>query len=140
MNYRIVMIGPHGERDYVDHIFDGSDGCPKGMPCVGGDAIEYAGVFPETCAKNIVRNIRKNWLSPHVSVDMEPVALMLWAIEQCKLAPGAMIRDPYMGSGSTGVAALRAGYRFEGVEIERRYFDVACRRIEDEQRQGRLIA
>ncbi len=46
--------------------------------------------------------------------------------------------DPFMGSGSTGVAALRLGRRFVGVELDRRYFDVACERIENEQRQCRL--
>lgn len=48
------------------------------------------------------------------------------------------IADPCMGSGSTGVAAMRLGRRFIGVEIERRYFDIACERIENEQRQARL--
>lgn len=73
MNYRIVMIGPHGERDYVERFFDGSDGYPKGMPCVGGADIEYAGVFPETCAKNLQKSLRKNWLTPHVDVELELV-------------------------------------------------------------------
>ncbi len=67
MEYRIVMIGPHGERDYVEKILDG------GLPCVGGADIEYAGLFPETCAKNIVKKIRKNWLNPHVAVEVEKV-------------------------------------------------------------------
>ncbi|MBA5779479.1 site-specific DNA-methyltransferase [Stappia sp. F7233] len=44
--------------------------------------------------------------------------------------PGETVLDPFMGSGSTGVAAVRAGRRFVGVEIERRWFDAACRRIE----------
>ena len=44
--------------------------------------------------------------------------------------PGATVLDPYMGSGSTGVAALQSGRRFVGVEIEQRHFDTACRRIE----------
>ena len=47
--------------------------------------------------------------------------------------------DPFMGSGSTGVAAVRAGRRFIGIEIEPRYFDIACRRIEEAQRQGDLF-
>ena len=41
--YRIVMIGPHVERDYVDHIFTGSDGYPRGMPCLGGSDPAEAG-------------------------------------------------------------------------------------------------
>lgn len=66
----------------------------------------------------------------------KPVGLMQRCIE---LLPDAgLICDPYMGSGSTGVAALRMGRRFVGIELDRRYFDVACERIEREQRQAWL--
>lgn len=44
----------------------------------------------------------------------------------------------FMGSGTTGVACMRLGRRFIGIEIDRRYFDIACERIENEQRQCRL--
>lgn len=54
--------------------------------------------------------------------------------------PGGLVLDPFMGSGSTGVAALQDGRRFVGVEINPAYFEIACRRIEDVQRQGRLFA
>lgn len=50
------------------------------------------------------------------------------------------ILDPYMGSGSTGVAAIARGLAFIGCEIDPAHFDTACRRIEDAQRQGRLLA
>ena len=49
------------------------------------------------------------------------------------------ILDPYMGSGSTGVAAIARGLTFIGIEIDPEHFETACRRIEDAQRQGRLI-
>ncbi len=49
------------------------------------------------------------------------------------------ILDPFMGSGTTGVAATRLGRRFIGIEIEPRYFDIACRRIEEAQRQGDMF-
>lgn len=68
----------------------------------------------------------------------KPVALMSWCIGL--QPPARVIVDPHMGSASTGVAALRAGLDFIGVEIEPSHFDVACKRIEDEQRQSRLIA
>lgn len=45
--------------------------------------------------------------------------------------PGETILDPFMGSGTTGVAAVRLGRRFTGYEIDRKYFDLACRRIEE---------
>lgn len=69
----------------------------------------------------------------------KPVALMRWCIEQAKVPPGGVILDPYMGSGSTGVAAVEMRHPFIGIEIEQRYFDVACRRIEQAQRQSDLF-
>ena len=68
----------------------------------------------------------------------KPLSLMRWCVS---LAKGCQtILDPYMGSGTTGVAAVEAGRTFIGCEIDPAYFDIACRRIEDAQRQGRLIA
>ena len=49
------------------------------------------------------------------------------------------VLDPFMGSGTTGVACARLGRRFIGIEIEPRYFDIACRRIEEAQRQPDLF-
>ena len=68
----------------------------------------------------------------------KPEALMRWCIQQAG-SPHSIL-DPYMGSGSTGVAAIQMGREFIGVESVGVYFDIACRRIEDAQRQGRLIA
>ena len=68
----------------------------------------------------------------------KPVALMAWCIGLQPHAP--IIVDPHMGSASTGVAALRMGREFIGVEIEERHYETACQRLEDEQRQTRLIA
>lgn len=66
----------------------------------------------------------------------KPIALMIWCIQQAGMPQ--RILDPYMGSGTTGVAALRMGRRFTGIEIEPRWFDAACRRIEAEAKQSRL--
>src|SRR5690606_4462774 len=68
----------------------------------------------------------------------KPVALMSWCLQLCKLKPGATVLDPYMGSGTPSVAAVRAGYRFIGVEIEPRHFESACERIEWATRQPPL--
>lgn len=70
----------------------------------------------------------------------KPVALMDFCLSQCRLPEGATVLDPYMGSAPVGVAAVRRGYSFIGVEIDPEYFDVACQRMEDEQRQPRLFA
>lgn len=53
--------------------------------------------------------------------------------------PSDLICDPFMGSGTTGVASVMAGRRFIGIEKDERYFDIACKRIEDAQRQGNLF-
>jgi site-specific DNA-methyltransferase (adenine-specific)/modification methylase len=69
----------------------------------------------------------------------KPIALMEFCILQCKLQPASTILDPYMGSGPTGVAAVRRGHNFIGCEIEPAYFHTACKRIDDAQRQGQLF-
>lgn len=69
----------------------------------------------------------------------KPVGQMVWIINRASRA-GETILDPFMGSGTTGVACMNLGRSFIGIEIEPKYFDIACRRIEDAQRQGRLIA
>lgn len=56
-----------------------------------------------------------------------------------KTPAAALIFDPFMGSGTTGVAAVKSGRSFLGCEIDPKHFDTACRRIEDAQRQGTLF-
>ena len=63
------------------------------------------------------------------------VAYLVKSIVPCD---GAAL-DPFMGSGTTGVACVQSGRRFIGIEIEPRYFDIACRRIEEAQRQGDMF-
>jgi site-specific DNA-methyltransferase (adenine-specific) len=67
----------------------------------------------------------------------KPEILMRWCIEQAGRPQS--ILDPFMGTGSTGVAAIQMGLRFVGIEIEPRYFDIACRRIEEAQKQASLF-
>lgn len=50
------------------------------------------------------------------------------------------VLDPFMGSGTTGVACANLGRKFIGIEIERKYFDIACERIDAAYSQGRLFA
>jgi DNA modification methylase len=65
------------------------------------------------------------------------VQVMAWCLD---FAPDAQtILDPFMGSGTTGVAAVQMGRDFIGIEREPKYFDIACRRIEDAQRQGDMF-
>lgn len=48
--------------------------------------------------------------------------------------------DPFMGSGTTGVACVNLGRKFIGIELEPKYFDIACKRIEEAYKQPRLFA
>lgn len=68
----------------------------------------------------------------------KPSRLMEWCINFIPYAE--TILDPFMGSGTTGVACMNLGRKFIGIEVERKYFDIACERIEQAQAQGRLFA
>ena len=67
----------------------------------------------------------------------KPIELMEWCINQ--VGNPKTILDPFMGSGTTGVAAVQMGRKFIGIEREPKYFDIACKRIEDAQRQVDLF-
>lgn len=68
----------------------------------------------------------------------KPERLMRWCVQQAGM-PETVI-DPFMGSGTTGVACMQLGRKFIGIEIERKYFDIACERIDNAQRQARMFA
>lgn len=68
----------------------------------------------------------------------KPEAIMAWSIKQAPKADSVL--DPFMGSGTTGVACAQLGRKFIGIEIERKYFDIACERIDNAYRQARLFA
>lgn len=72
-----------------------------------------------------------------VHTTQKPIRLMRWCIEQAGMPD--LILDPFMGSGTTGVAAIQLGRKFIGIEIEPKYFDIACERIYAAVAQGRLF-
>jgi DNA modification methylase len=106
------------------------------------------------CAKDRVK--RRSEIKAHAAVfngvgpgcneyaghpTQKPAALMEWLIKKVPATRGpAQVLDPFMGSGTTGVACMNLGRKFIGIEIEPKYFDIACRRIEDAQRQVRMFA
>ena len=72
-----------------------------------------------------------------VHPTQKPEALMQWCLS---LAGDAQtVLDPFMGSGTTGVACAQLGKAFTGIERERKYFDIACERIARAQAQGTLL-
>jgi len=66
----------------------------------------------------------------------KPVGLMLKLLKKT----AGVVLDPFMGSGTTGVACVNLGRKFIGIEIEPKYFDIACERIENAQRQARMFS
>lgn len=68
----------------------------------------------------------------------KPIELLEKLLQICK--PGGTVLDPFMGSGSTGVACVNTGRDFIGIELDQGYFETACRRIADAQVQIRMEA
>lgn len=66
----------------------------------------------------------------------KPLAVMLWTLQQFPDVDSVF--DPFMGSGTTGVACVKLGRKFIGIEIEPKYFDIACRRIQAAVKEPRL--
>jgi DNA modification methylase len=76
---------------------------------------------------------RASETNEHYHPTQKPVALIRWIIRRLRLPPRSTILDPYMGSGSTGVAAVLEGHEFIGVEIDEGYCRVAEARIQRAQ-------
>ena len=77
-------------------------------------------------------NIHENTGHP----TTKPLPLMFTLIDRM---PSGTILDPFMGSGTTGVAAIQLGRKFIGIEREPKYFEIACKRIEQAVAQGQLF-
>ena len=78
------------------------------------------------------KNLEKGHPCPR-PIDQMRVLVSQW------VKPKTTTLDPFMGSGTTGVACAQLGRKFIGIEIEPKYFDIACRRIEDAYRQAPLF-
>lgn len=72
-----------------------------------------------------------------VHVTQKPLALMRDLLRI--VPPGATVLDPFMGSGTTGVACVQTGRAFVGIELDPAHFDNACERINEAHRQGALF-
>jgi len=97
---------------------------------------EFVGFFFKGRAKNI-NNCSAKALVKYPQVDEtnhpteKPVGLMKYYIENSTQA-GEVVIDPFMGVGSTGVACVKSGRKFIGIEIDKKWFDIACERISQE--------
>ncbi|MDH4746658.1 site-specific DNA-methyltransferase [Sphingomonas sp. CBMAI 2297] len=86
---------------------------------------------------NVIRSPRASATTREHPTE-KPLQLMRSLVE-VQTAPGELILDPFMGGGSTGVAALDLDRRFVGIEHDPVHFETACRRIEEASRQSRLL-
>ncbi len=75
------------------------------------------------CFRDLSNKAEARW---RVHPTQKPLPLMQWCIQKTKGA----VMDPFMGSGTTGVAAIKLGRKFVGIEIDPKYFDIACKRIQ----------
>lgn len=103
-------------RHQCEYVVWGSNG-PLG-------AAEHGGPWPGRLRERVDHRLK-------LHMTGKPVPLMAELVRA--VTPGGVILDPFMGSASTGVAALTLGYRFVGVEKTAHYFDIACRRLEQVQ-------
>jgi site-specific DNA-methyltransferase (adenine-specific) len=69
----------------------------------------------------------------------KPIALMAWCMDKAKVGEGETVLDPYMGSGTTIIAAIRTGRKAIGIEKDPEHFKTACERIKRELAQGDLF-
>jgi DNA modification methylase len=115
------------------HVWDKKTGCGS----------EYEFIFERNGNKNF-KVIRHYLINSDVAASFtgdtwtghksqKPIKLMEWCIEY--LPKANLILDPFMGSGTTGVACVKMGRKFIGIEMEAKYFDIACKRIEEAYKQ-----
>ena len=78
---------------------------------------------------------QKNKMHP----TQKPVALMAWCMDRAKVPQGATVLDPYMGSGTTGIACIRTGRKFIGIERDPKHFETAVQRIRAELTQTTFL-
>lgn len=115
---------------------DDNADCELAWTNIGGPVRMHRQLWRGICRRG-EENI--NYGEGRVHPTQKPIALMSFCLDACRLKPGATVLDPYMGAGATGVAAVRKGLGFIGIEIEPLYFDTACRRIEDALKQTDLF-
>ena len=109
---------------------------PDAPPSMGN--VELCWTNTDQNAKHFLHSISATNRERCGHPTQKPLAVMARTIEYLKLPPGSLIVDPYCGSGTTGVAAIRAGHRFIGVDREADYVDMARRRIANEIAQTTL--
>lgn len=110
--------------------------CVKNVsPRYGLQPVILLGKAPVNYAPDWMEFVNDGQRKMHPS--QKPDNIMSWLVQMCA-DEGATVLDPYMGSGTTGIACIRTGRKFIGIENDARYFEVARARLENELRQGLL--
>ena len=140
----VVQQWIYPEPDWVVAWFQGAGGARgnwgfsmwQPILCYGKDPFleRCAGARPDT----IYTALSSTGVDKSVHPCPKPIEVWMRVIDRCS-APAGAVADPFMGSGTTGVACVRLGRKFIGIELEPRYFDIACKRIEQAHAQGRLF-
>lgn len=125
---------------------------PDGAPQFTGDrpGMGYESIVASWCGTGrstwngggrhgVFSHAQRDNNNPKQHMTQKPIALMRELVGLFTTA-GQTILDPFMGSGTTGVAAIQLGRAFIGIEREPKYFDVACKRLEQAAAQGQLFA
>src|SRR5262249_46474874 len=104
-------------------------------PALGADApsLEPIVIFPKVRFGDVQHFVAYNG-DNEWHPTQKPLPLMEWLVLGVS-DRNETILDPFMGSGTTGVAAVKLGRKFIGIEIEPKYFDISCRRISDALKQ-----
>lgn len=133
-----------GSEEVVDGFpLGGSSLCKTkgfGMGFCGGDRARGAGGYADSGSSArffyAAKASRKERGEGNTHPTVKPTALMAYL---CRLItqPGGLVLDPYLGSGTTALAATREGFKFIGIEREKKYFDIAVARV---QKQAEELA
>ncbi len=106
------------------------------MPTFGDGELAWTN-FDRNSVKKFVYefNVLLGKESERFHATQKPVELMKWCVTHLPPKHNKTILDPFMGSGTTGVACVKLGRKFIGIEKEPQYFDIACKRIEEAYKQ-----
>jgi hypothetical protein len=132
----ILIYGKTGPADIGERNPRAGVSVKKGNGSIGKDDMGERTYTPKGRRQlNSVLCYPRN-VGSELGVWAKPVPLM---IDICGLLPGETIVDPYMGSGTTGIACIKLSRKFVGIEIDQGHFDIACRRLTDATRQRDLF-
>jgi DNA modification methylase len=135
-NYLAHVLGPSsGVLAWDKKCQDGWDDSFSELEFAWTNVINRAKGFRHLWAGALRASEREANVRQHPA--QKPIALMEWCIN---FIQGNTILDPFMGSGSTGVACANLGRKFIGIEVDPKYFEIACERIKGAQAQQRLFA